>query len=80
MNIYEALFVGACIGWVLCALCFVFMPTWRAIDIIAMDDERLTDHMRSCGAEWVYRHPEMKSEYFAALAEGERMARLHRDA
>jgi hypothetical protein len=78
MSIYQALFLGACVGWIICALCFVFIPTWRATDIVAMNDAELTKHMRDCGAEWVYRHPQMKATYYAALADAERMARSAR--
>jgi len=75
MSPTECMFIGACIGWVGCALCFIFLPSWRVHDIVRLNDEKLVALMQDCGAEWVYRHPEMKDAYSRALQTGMDLAK-----
>jgi len=71
---HEWVFVGACIGWIVCALMFWIIPSWRVHDLVTMDDASLVRLMRECGAEWAYRHPEHKADYEAALMAGHAIA------
>jgi hypothetical protein len=71
---HEWVFVGACIGWIVCALMFWIIPSWRVHDLVTMDDSSLVRLMRECGAEWAYRHPEHKADYEAALMAGHAIA------
>ena len=78
MSPTELLFIGACVGWCACALCFVFIPSWRVADVVRLDDDKLVGLMRDCGDEWCYRHPEMRSAYAEALQRGGDVLREHR--
>lgn len=37
----ELFFIGAALGWVIAALCFMFIPSWRARDIRKLSDAEL---------------------------------------
>lgn len=74
MNPVEWMFVGACVGWAACAVAFWLLPSWRAQDVVSMDDQYLVALMQECGAEWCYRHPEIRPEYEKALAAGREIA------
>jgi hypothetical protein len=65
---HELLFIGACIGWVLCALCFWLIPSWRVADIYSMDDESIVRRMIDLGNEYTYRHPDLRENWEHAIA------------
>ena len=67
MSPTELMFLGACAGWIACAMCFWFVPSWRVRDVVRLNDGDLVKLMRDCGDEWCYRHPEMRSTYVEAL-------------
>lgn len=76
---HEWFFIGACLGWVACAIGFIFIPSWRVRDVVRLSDDKLVDLLKDCCSEWTYRHPELRASYQEALdaAEEEQMKRPH---
>lgn len=65
---HEWMFLGFALGMLAHALLLWLVPKWRFIDVMAMDDPALVRHMIVCGSEWVYRHPEHRTEFERACA------------
>jgi len=54
---HEWFFLGAAAGWIVCALCFMAIPTWRVRDIKSLSDEELDELTIATQDEWIVRHP-----------------------
>jgi hypothetical protein len=64
----EIFFLGAALGWVICAVCFLLIPSWRARDIRTFSTHDLLNLIHETMTELRARNPLLADEALRGVA------------
>jgi hypothetical protein len=72
----EVFMLGAALGWVICACCFVLIPSWRYRDVRRQSTKEIIALLSECADELKFRAPqgafEAVDKWIASLSDAER--------
>jgi hypothetical protein len=72
----EIFMLGAAMGWVICACCFVLIPSWRARDVRRLSTKDIIELLSQCADELKFRAPDgafdTVDKWIASLSDAER--------
>lgn len=57
LGIHEQLFLSAAAGWLVCAFCFIIIPSWRVRDVRSMRTPEICTLLAQCADELKRRSP-----------------------
>lgn len=72
----EVFLLGAAMGWVICACCFVLIPSWRYRDVRRLSSNEICKLLSECAGELQFRAPSGSykkiHEWIDSLSDAER--------